>query len=321
MPDARAASPRTSFDPAGSADDRSRHLAASAAATLWWTLWHLPICALNYYGVLAAKRLWFALALRRARVARVASATGRRLVQDYQRDRISVIEGYLSPAALERLEGLLREAGCREAVARRKRQASGDPNADFFHLSQEPLAPELRERIFADVFPADFVPAFELARGRALRCHSVTYHETDPADPLTSVGDSSYNAHPFHTDGNPKFAKALLYLSDVGESAGPFEMVPSSRFGVCDELLRLAYGSKRARRSAIASRLSRWLPACFRRPTHFWTLSAAEIEQRYGRIRRALGRRGSFVIFDGMNLHNGSRDQKERREVLHFIFV
>jgi hypothetical protein len=294
---------------------------ASAVACLWWIGWHLPICAINYYGVLAAKQLWFALALRRSREARVHSPNGRRLVQEYRAEQISAIEGYLSAAALERLEALLRESGCREAVAERKRRAAGDPDADFFHLSQDPFSPELRRRILEDVLPDDFVPAFELARGRALRCHSITYHETDPADPLTSIGATRYNAHPFHSDGNPKFAKALLYLTDVGEGSGPFEMIPHSRFPLWDELLRLAYSSKRARRSRIAARLRERLPSCFRRPTHLWDLSVDEVERRYGRSRRVLGRRGSFVVFEGMNLHNGSRDQKERREVLHFIFL
>lgn len=307
---------------AGAAAEEPRGSAlGTAAATLWWVCWHLPICAINYYGVLAAKQLWFALAQRRSRERALQSANARRLVAEYRSQQFCAIEGYLSPAALERLEGLLRESGCREAVAARKLAVAGDPDADFFHLSQQALPPELRRRILAEVFPADTVKAYELARGRALRCHSITYHETDPADPLTSVGGSRYNAHPFHSDGNPKFAKALLYLSDVGEASGPFEMIPGSRFGVFDELLRLAYSSKRARRSRIAARMRSQLPARFRRPTHLWELSAAEVERRYGRIRRALGRRGSFVIFDGMNLHNGSRDQKEPREVLHFIFL
>jgi hypothetical protein len=98
-------------------------------------------------------------------------------------------------------------------------------------------------------------------------------------------------------------------------------MIPHSRFPLWDELLRLAYSSKRARRSRIAARLRERLPSCFRRPTHLWDLSVDEVERRYGRSRRVLGRRGSFVVFEGMNLHNGSRDQKERREVLHFIFL
>jgi hypothetical protein len=289
------------------------------AALAWWFAWHLPICAVNYYGVLAAKRLWFALTQRRSRERAVTSATGRRIVAEYRANQISILPDYLSPAALDRLEGLLRDAGCREAVARRKREAKGDPRADYFHLSQEAFSPELRRRLLDEVFPADFVPAYELARGRALRCHSITYHETDPSDPLTRVGDSSFNAHPFHCDGNPKFAKALLYLSDVGDGSGPFEMIESSRFG--DELFRLAYSSKLAKRSRVASRLREHLPAALRRPTHLWDLSAAEVERRFGPIRRALGRRGTFVVFDGMNVHNGSRDQKERREVLHLIFV
>jgi hypothetical protein len=227
----------------------------------------------------------------------------------------------LSPDALDRVEDLLREAGCREAVALRKRNAKGDPAAVFFHLSQEPLSAERRRRLLEEIFPADFLPAYELARGRALRCHSITFHETDPSDPLTRVGESTFNAHPFHLDGNPKFAKALLYLSDVGDDSGPFEMIENSRFPLWDELLRLAYSSKLARRSRIASRLREHLPAALRLPTQLWGLSAADVERRFGPIHRALGRRGTFVVFEGMNVHNGSRDQKERREVLHFIFV
>lgn len=291
------------------------------AALAWWFVWQLPACAVKYYGVPAAKRLWFALALRRSRERAVASETARRLVSEYRSNQISIQPDYLSPGALDRLEGLLRAAGCREAVAKRKRDAQGDPAADYFHLSQEELSPELCHRLLNEIFPADFLPAYELARGRALRCSKITYHETDPSDPLRRVGDSSFNAHPFHADGSPRFAKALLYLSDVGDSAGPFEMIESSRFAWWDELLRLAYSSKLAKRRRIASRLREHLPAAMRRPTHLWDLSAAEVERRFGPIRRALGRRGTFVVFDGMNLHNGSRDQKERREVLHFIFV
>jgi hypothetical protein len=292
-----------------------------AAALAWWFVWQIPACAVNYYGVLAAKRLWFALAQRRSCKRALASKGGRRLVADYRASQISIQPDYLSPDALDRLEGILREAGCREAVARRKLAARGDPAADWFHLSQEALSPAQCRRLLDEVFPADFVPAYELARGRALRCYSITYHETDPSDPLTRVGDSSFNAHPFHIDGSPKFAKALLYLSDVDDGSGPFEMIEGSRFALWDELLRLAYNSKVAKRSRIAMRLRDQLPAALRRPTHLWDLSAAEVERRYGPIRRALGRRGTFVVFDGMNLHNGSRDQKEPREVLHFIFV
>jgi len=291
------------------------------AALAWWFAWQLPACAVNYYGVLAAKQLWFAIAQRRSRERALTSEAGRRLVAEYRSNQISIQPDYLSPAALDRLEELLRESGCREAVALRKRRAEGDPTADYFHLSQEALSPALRRRLLDEIFPADFVPAYELARGRALRCHSITYHETDPSDPLRRVGESSFNAHPFHADGSPKFAKALLYLSDVGDGSGPFEMIENSRFAIWDELVRLAYSSKLAKRSRIAWRLREHLPASLKRPTHLWDLSAADVEHRYGPIRRALGRRGTFVVFDGMNLHNGSRDQKERREVLHFIFV
>jgi hypothetical protein len=301
--------------------DSSSHPLLRFAALAWWFGWHVPICAVNYYGVLAAERLWFALAQRRSRERAVTHGDSQLLVSEYHANQISIRPHYLSAAALDRLEGLLRDAKCREVVAARKRDAAGDPDADYFHLSQEPLSPELCRRILDEVFPADFVPAYELARGRALRCHSITYHETDPSDPLTRVGETAFNAHPFHSDGNPKFAKALLYLSNVGEASGPFEIIPGSRFARWDELLRLAYSSKRARRSRIGRRLREHLPAALRRPTHLWDLSAAEVERRYGKIQRALGPRGTFVVFEGMNLHNGSRDQKEPREVLHFIVL
>ena len=255
MLEANTSAPSAPVAVGHSSEEPRRSALLTAAATLWWSLWHMPVCALNYYGVLAAKRFWFALALRPDRERRAVSASARRLIDDYRRDEICVFEGYLAPAAMEHLEGLLRESGCRQAVAERKAQAARGPDANFFHLSQEPLAPELNRQILQEVFPPDFLPAFELARGCTLRCYSVTYHETEPSDPLTRVGDSVYNGHPFHCDGSPKFAKGLLYLSDVGESSGPFEMIPHSRFGFFDELARLAYQPKRARRSRVA----RWL--------------------------------------------------------------
>jgi hypothetical protein len=299
--------------------------AAAAVASLWWVGWHLPRVFLNYYAVLAAKRLFFRAFLRRGREARLRSDDARELVRAYRESKLSASDTWLDGEAVERLDALVEASGCREAVRRRKAEADAGSlrGADFFHLSQERFPPPAMRQLFA-ILPPDFVPALELARGRALRCLSVTYHETAPGDPVVAVGDSAYNAHPFHCDGNPKFAKLLVYLSDVDEECGPFEMIPDSRFPLWDELLRLAWQEKhfRPRAAALGRRLRRWVPATFRRDTHLWQEDAASLERRFGRPpRRVLGKRGTVAFFDGMNLHNGSRNQRRPREVLHFIFV
>jgi hypothetical protein len=299
--------------------------AAAALASLWWVGWHLPKCFLNYYGVLAAKRLCFRAFQRRGREARLRSDTARELVRAYRESKLSASDTWLGPEAVERLDALVDASGCREAVRRRKAEARSGTlrGADFFHLSQERFSPAAMDQLFA-ILPPDFVPALELARRRALRCLSVTYHETAPDDPQVAVGDSAYNAHPFHCDGNPKFAKLLVYLTDVDDDCGPFEMIPESRFPLGDELLRLAFQEKHFRppAAAVGRALRRWLPGFFRRDTHLWDEDAASLERRFGRPpRRVLGKRGTVAFFDGMNLHNGSRNQRRPREVLHFIFV
>jgi len=298
---------------------------ASALASLWWVGWHLPKHFLNYYAVLLAKELAFRAFQRSGRESLLRSDDARELVRAYRESGLAASDTYLGPEVVERLDALVDASGCREAVRRRKAEAQAglrrDP--DYFHLAQERFSPHARSQLFA-ILPPDFVPALELARGRALRCLSVTYHETAPDDPRVAVGDSVYNAHPFHFDGNPKFAKLLVYLSDVDEDCGPLEMIPHSRFPLLDELLRLAHLDKHfAPRSAVLGRaLRRRLPAVFRRDTHLWEEDAASLERRFGvPPRRVLGKRGTVAFFDGMNLHNGSRNQRKPREVLHFIFV
>ena len=317
------AMPRTSGLAASHGAPPSR--AASALASLWWVGWHLPKLFLNYYGVLAAKRLFFRAFQQRGREARLRSDDARELVRAYRESRLSASDTWLGPETVERLDALVDASGCRDTVRRRKAEARSGPlrDADFFHLAQERFSPAALEQLFA-ILPPDFVPALELARGRALRCLSVTYHETAPDDPQVAVGDSAYNAHPFHCDGNPKFAKLLVYLSDVDEDCGPFEMIPGSRFPLVDELVRLAFQDKhfRPRAAAVGRAMRRWLPASFQRDTHLWDEDAASLERRFGTPpRRVLGKRGTVAFFDGMNLHNGSRNQRRPREVLHFIFV
>ena len=295
---------------------------ARGLAALWWFTCHLPWLFVKYYGVRSAKKLSFRLFGRRAREARIHSPEARRMLDDFARDRIASSSSYIEAGEFAAIDALLDEEGIRERVRARKRALAGVPDADYFHDSQEPLCAQARERLFQHL-PADFLPMLELARGRKLRLLSVAYHLTEPDDPAVRVGDSEYNAHPFHQDGNPKFAKVLIYLTDVGEGSGPFEMFVGSRFGLFDELLRLGYRSKqfKKRKEGIARWSRRRVPAWLRRETHLWDVDARTHERRHGPPVRVLGPKGTLAFFDGMNLHNGSRDQKELREVLHFVFI
>ena len=115
----------------------------------------------------------------------------------------------------------------------------------------------------------------------------------------------------------------MLYLTDVSEASGPFEMFVGSRCALFDELCRLAYRSKqfKHRKEGIARWSRRHVPQWLRRETHEWDKTADDHAQRFGPPQRVLGPAGTLAFFDGMCLHNGSRDQKERREVLHFVFI
>ena len=293
-----------------------------ALAATWWLAWHLPRVAVKTYGVRAAKKGWFALAQRRGRRAALREASSLDLVDAYRAEGLARSDRYLAAEGLEHVQKLLDRAGCREAVRQRKAQAPEDAGAvEYFHLSQEPLPAEALRELFEEILPPDLVPTLELARGRALRCLKVTYHETSPTDPVRRVGATAYNGHPFHCDGNPKFAKALLYLNDVDEGTGPFEMVPDSRFPFVDSLLRLAYSPRHFRgRGETGRRMRAALPSWLIRGTHLWELDADGVTARYGAPIRVVGPAGTLAIFDGMNLHNGSRDQRRPREVLHFVF-
>ncbi|MDH3212874.1 MAG: hypothetical protein OEM05_10350 [Myxococcales bacterium] len=295
---------------------------AAALASVWWFGFHLPKLFVKYYGVRAAKKLLYAIAYRRGSDHRITSPDARRLLADFAERRIAASETYLDPKTFEALDALVDEYGLRETVRTRKATLAGAQAADYFHDSQEKLSPEATERLFG-ILPSDFQTTLEAARGRRLRLLSVTYHETNPSDAMVRVGDSEYNAHPFHTDGNPKFAKVLIYLTNVGEVSGPFEMFIDSRFSLFQELLRLGYRSKqfKGKQRGIALWARRRVPERLRRETHLWDLDAVTLEARYGPPQRVLGPRGTVAFFDGMNLHNGSRNQKERREVLHFVFV
>ena len=163
----------------------------------------------------------------------------------------------------------------------------------------------------------------ELAHGRSLRCVKVTYKETGPEDPRIQVGNSDYNAHPFHRDGNPKFAKLIIYLSDVDEDSGPFEVYLNSRAPLFDELLRIANADKRfrGRFSSFGRKMREHLPRYFKRDLRIWEDETALRKRFNSDPRRALGKRGAVVFFNVRNVHNGSRDQKRQRRVLHFVFA
>ena len=111
---------------------------------------------------------------------------------------------------------------------------------------------------------------------------------------------------------------------DVDETSGPFEIFVDSRPGVLEELLRLAYQDKhfRDRPGSVGHWAWRHLPAALRRSTQYWDVDAETLQSRFpGRLIRVVGPAGTMAFFDGMNIHNGSRDQERPREVLHFIFV
>jgi len=293
-------------------------------AALWWVLVHLPVVFVRYYAIPAFRSLYFRVALKRGREQAIASPETRRMLGDYEKLQIAASDRILDARAMQKLDLLLDACGCREAVRKRKAEAHREGRSDFFHLSQEALSASAMEQLFGGILPGDFKPMLELAHGRELRCLSVTYHETDGDDPTVRVGSSLYNAHPFHVDGNPKFAKALIYLTDVDDAAGPFEMFSDSRFPLFDELVRLAYQEKhfRGRPRGPGARLRAHLPAWLRRPTHLWNDDVGDLQKRFpNAFHRITANKGAVVFFNGMNVHNGSRDQKKRREVLHFIFV
>jgi hypothetical protein len=260
--------------------------------------------------------------LRRGREAQLRSEAARKMLRAYRESLLASSSDYLSPEVVDRLDAVVDECQCREAVRGRKADIKlgriNHPN--YFQLSQEYFSPEARDRLLA-ILPDDFLPMLELARSRVLALRSVSYHETDPDDPMVSFGDSVYNGQPFHLDGNPKLAKVLIYLADVDEDSGPFEMIPESRPSLPDELIRLAYIEKHIPRIGFGASLRERLPAFFRRGTHPWEEDAASLTRRYGHPpTRVIGERGTITFFEGMNMHNGSRNQKRRREVLHFIF-
>lgn len=300
-------------------------VALSGVATLWWVCFHLPAVSLRYYGELAFKRAYFALFVRKRRERQLQSVVAQAMVRDFRAAEISVTPGFVGAEALRATNELLDRHGIREAVRTRKAESRDDSPRDYFHLSQETFPRDMVAQLLGEILPADLQPALELAHGRRLRCLKVSYHETDPTDPTVRVGGSLYNGHPFHIDGNPKFAKALLYLTDVDDDAGPFELFRHSRFRWLDELLRLAYQKKLFRVGGlhrIGLGLREHLPAFLARDTHLWTYDLDALRVRFpDALFRAIGPAGSFVFFNGGNLHNGSRDQKKRREVLHFIFV
>lgn len=296
------------------------------AATFYWFGWHLPRLWIKYYLIPAGRRLGFRLRRQADREAIATSERARRLVAEYRCHRLAVADGYLDAEALTRVGAILERSGCQDAVHNRKagmdRERIGP--REFFHLAQERLPTGAVDELFREVLPGELLPTLELAHGRSLRLYSVTYHETDPDDPTIRIGASRYNAHPFHHDGNPKFAKLLIYLSDVDESSGPFEIFLNSRPGLLEELLRLGYQDKhfRDRPNSLGAWARRHLPAWLRRSTQYWDVDAETLQRRFsGCLRRVVGRRGTLAFFDGMNIHNGSRDQERPRQVLHFIFV
>jgi hypothetical protein len=166
------------------------------------------------------------------------------------------------------------------------------------------------------------MPMLELAHGRSLSCVKVTFKETSPDDPQIRIGSSDYNTHPFHRDGNPNFAKLIIYLSDVDEDGGPFEVYLNSRLPFFDEFLQIAYREKRfrGRFSGFGRKMRDNVPQYFQRGHQYWEDSDALLERFGGEPRRVLGKRGAMCFFNVMNAHNGSRDQKRIRRVLHFVF-
>jgi hypothetical protein len=294
----------------------------SWVASIWWIGYQLPRLFVQYYVARAIRKIAFRLFLRRGREAQLHSETAREMLRAYHESFLASSSDYLSPEVVDRIDAIVDQFGCREAVRRRKADAESGriDNPKCSQLSQEHFSREARDQLLA-ILPDDFLPMFELARKRALVLRSISYHETSPDDPMVEWGDSAYNGHPFHLDGNPKLAKVLIYLTDVDEDSGPFEMIPDSRPSLPEELIRLAYIEKHIPRIGFAAGLRERLPAFFRRGTHLWEEDVVSLTRRYGHPpSRVIGERGTLVFFDGMNMHNGSRNQKRRREVLHFIF-
>lgn len=296
----------------------------ATVAALWWSFYHLPKTLFRFYFLTAARRLYFRFVQRAGRVREVSSPEALGLLESYRKTQLAVSESFISDEALRNIETMIDRLGLESAVRERKQAVRGQTlsNSEYFHLSQEVVPKQQRQRLFDEILPAELIPMLELAHGRSMRCVKVTYKETSPDDPRIQVGASDYNTHPFHRDGNPRFAKLIIYLSDVDEDGGPFEVYLNSRPPPFDELLRIAYNDKRfrGRFSGFGRKMRDNLPRFFQRDTRFWEDTDA-LRERFGdEPHRVLGKSGAMCFFNVMNVHNGSRDQKRIRRVLHFVF-
>lgn len=290
--------------------------------TTWFLTSHLPRVWFANYGRVALARLGFSL---RHRQRLAEETTPLAVSKGLKRESFIIIKNYLSPAQVSKLEEAIASSRARETLQERKQsvrdrapyETLGDegPVGDYFSVMQFRFDPDTRKRILNDIFP-QLHPMMEKVHGRKLRSFGMSLQCNDANDPQFEAAGNRYIAHTCHIDSGPRFAKALYYLSDVDETCGPFEIIPNSRFSHFDELLRIAFLKKAL--GTRAGEVRNAIPKRLRRPTHLADITADDLDRRGVKV---LGARNTLVLFDGMNIHCGSRNQQKPREILQFVFA
>lgn len=257
---------------------------------------------------------------------RVGRATSgwKEAIETFQERGFFSIERFASGYRFDQILQFLDRHGVREEVWERKRALSdpdifrdhdsGIPHADYFPIMQQAIKGEVRNRFVHEVFP-EVQEILELCHGRRLRIRSLGYQHNDGNDPSFEYGGSRYIAHTYHIDSSPRLAKALLYLTDVDSDCGPFELLPNSRRSFLSELLQVA------RLKKTFPKKERWmadrLPTFLNFRTHGIDLSRESSKRN---LVSFTGVAGTLILFNGMLVHGGSRNQTKPREVLQFVF-